>query len=537
MFRKALLIGCVAVLFTGVARAQDAGLREELKKIFEGGRKSLVERFDKSLAESEERFLAAILKTVEEKLGARVAKLEADLKERDRRIAELEARVKELTTPAPAPKASPTFLGVGHMDVPQDLRAKLKLDAGGALVTHVVAEGPAAAAGLEAGDVIVELNGAAVSSADLAARVGGFKPDQEVNITYVRDGNRQTKGAKLVDREKFFAAQEEKRKAAAAPKPREPIALGILVKEVPEGLVVDSVDEGHTGAVAGLKAGDRITQLNGKELKTLDEIGAELKKVLEGDTFKLVYVRGDETITVTVIGAKGKDGVKLVAQESQKPKPKEEPRPKEEPKAERKAGFLGVTVALDAAGVLVDDVVPETAAAVAGVQKGDVLKSVNGKPVADVDQLKAALKDVAAGDKITMVVVRAGKDVELKDVELKAQGEKVAAAAAAPVKPKEEPKPAPPPAPPVKKKGALGILASESIEGKIVVRTVNPGGAAEKSGLKVGDIILKINDKAVTSFEDISSTLRALFAGDQVTIRVQREAKEEEVKVTLGEAI
>jgi S1-C subfamily serine protease len=416
--------------------------------------------------------------------------------------------------------------------VPADLRAKLKID-GGALVTQVLDESPAAAAGLAVNDVIVEVQGTPVSSANLSSVVAGLKPDQEVNVTYFHDGNRVTKPAKLADREKFFAARAAK--AAPAPAKKEPVVLGVTVLEKDGALHVEAVDDGFTGGVAGLKAGDKITHLNGKELKTLEDIAGELKKVVEGDKLVIIHKRGDETITVNVVGAHGKDGAKVVARESKKPQPKEEPKPAEPKPAEKKPGLLGVAVVPDAAGVVVESVLGDTAAAAAGIQKGDVIKKANGHEIADVDALKGILSKLSAGDKVSLEVLREGKSVELKDIVLKAEGDKVASAKPPEKPPEKKPEEAPKP-PKAKQKGALGILATQTVDQKVVVRSVNPGGAAEKADLKPGDVFLKINDKAVAGFGDLESVLQALFAGDSVTIRVLRGTEEKDIKVTLGEA-
>jgi len=523
------IVGALAV----PVQAQDGDLKGELLKAVENGAKSAGDEIGKLLNEKGKSFVDEILKVVERRTGERIAKLEPEIKDRDKRIGELEAKVKELTakpTPPTPPVAAPakpsnTFLGVGHIDVPPELRTKHKIE-GGALLTQVLEESPAAAAGLTLNDIIVEIQGTPVNSANLSSVVAGLKVDQEVNITYLRDGNRATKAVKLADREKYFAARAAK--SQPAPAKKEPVVLGVLVQEKDGGLVVESVEDGFTGSTAGLKAGDKITHLNGKELKTLEDVQGELKKLVDGDKLVIAFSRGEEKVTVSVLGAHGKGGAKVLASESVKPKPKEEPKP-----AEKKPGFLGVSVVEDAHGVVVDDVVADTAAAAAGLKKGDLVRKVNGKEIADVDALKGLLGGIKAGDKVSLELLREGKPVEVKDLELKASGEKVSKAeqvAAAPKK--EEPKP---PAPKAKQKGYLGILATQTVTNQIVVKSVNPGGAGEKAELKVGDVILKINDKPVASFDDLTSVLAPLFAGDSIQLRIKRGNEEKDVKVTLGE--
>lgn len=516
----------VLVLGTGgPASAQDGELKRELEKLVEGGASKAGEEIGKLLKEKGQGFADEVLKIVEKRLS----KLEADLKARDQKIAELEAKIKSLAAPTtpvppPAPAApSSTFLGVGHLDVPADLRSKLKID-GGALITQVLEDSPAAKAGLAANDVLVDVQGTAVTSANLSALVAGLKPDQEVNLTYFRDGNRITKAAKLADREKYFASRAAK---AQPPQPKkEPVVLGVVVAEKDGGLVAESVEEGFTGSVAGLKAGDKLTHLNGKELKTIEDIQGELKKAVDGDKLVFAFSRGDEKLTASVVGAAGKGGAKLLASESSKKpeKPKEEPKPA----PDRKPAFLGVAVVETVDGLSVDSVVADSAAAAAGLKKGDLLRKLNGKDLGNIDALRSALGGVRAGDKVSLGLTREGKAVDVKDLELKAEGEKVAAAA--PPAPKEEPKPA------ARKKGVLGIIATQTVTNQIVVKTLTPGGAGEKAELKPGDVILKANDTPVTTFDDLAKVLGPLFAGDTVSLRIKRGNDEKDLKLVLGEA-
>jgi putative serine protease PepD len=61
---------------------------------------------------------------------------------------------------------------------------------GGALIVEVSPDSPAAAAGLEAGDIIVEFEGQEISSAEaLWQAIQSCQVGDEVEITYIRDGN------------------------------------------------------------------------------------------------------------------------------------------------------------------------------------------------------------------------------------------------------------------------------------------------------------------------------------------------------------
>ena len=89
-------------------------------------------------------------------------------------------------------RATRAFLGVEPATVPGRK---------GARIQAVVDGGPAQAAGLRAGDVVVEIQGTPIGSAEeLVAVVARFDVGQTVTITFERDGNRQTVRARLTDR-------------------------------------------------------------------------------------------------------------------------------------------------------------------------------------------------------------------------------------------------------------------------------------------------------------------------------------------------
>jgi S1-C subfamily serine protease len=89
------------------------------------------------------------------------------------------------------------FLGVQTTDLPQSQASQLGVDKG-AVVVAVTAGSPAENAGLERGDVIVELDGKPVDSAEAVGRiVKTHKPGDQVTIVVVRGGNRQSLRAKI----------------------------------------------------------------------------------------------------------------------------------------------------------------------------------------------------------------------------------------------------------------------------------------------------------------------------------------------------
>ena len=74
------------------------------------------------------------------------------------------------------------------------------------------------------------------------------------------------------------------------------------------------------------------------------------------------------------------------------------------------------------------------------------------------------------------------------------------------------------------------------VDGGALVTRVFPDSAAEKSGLQVGDIIVGVNDKEVTSAAELRNTIGLLRSGDNVDIRYLRDNKSNSTSAELGRA-
>ncbi len=97
----------------------------------------------------------------------------------------------------------------------------------------------------------------------------------------------------------------------------------------------------------------------------------------------------------------------------------------------------------------------------------------------------------------------------------------------------------------VKGKAALGITYNALTERDaeyyqvprgVIVVLATPGGAAQKYGIKGGDIIIAYNGKDITTADDLIASLNASAPGDEVTIRVWRDGEEMDIVVVMGES-
>jgi putative serine protease PepD len=66
------------------------------------------------------------------------------------------------------------------------------------------------------------------------------------------------------------------------------------------------------------------------------------------------------------------------------------------------------------------------------------------------------------------------------------------------------------------------------------IASVTPGSAADKAGIKAGDVVTKVNDRVIGQSEDLAATVRSFAPGTKVTLTIQRGNDTRTVNVTLG---
>uniref|UniRef100_UPI0003B4B80A PDZ domain-containing protein n=1 Tax=Ideonella sp. B508-1 TaxID=137716 RepID=UPI0003B4B80A len=169
----------------------------------------------------------------------------------------------------------------------------------GALVSKVEKGSAAAEAGIKPGDVITQVNGKPVTDAgSLSSQIGLAAPGEKVTLTLWRDHGSKTIEAKL------GKAQDENASAGdtAADGPQLGLALRNLSRDekrqagVESGLLVDDAE--GAAARAGIEQGDIVLAINGKPVKSLDDIRAVLKT--HPKQVALLIKRDDETLFVPV---------------------------------------------------------------------------------------------------------------------------------------------------------------------------------------------------------------------------------------------
>jgi len=191
------------------------------------------------------------------------------------------------------------------------------------------------------------------------------------------------------------------------------------------------------------------------------------------------------------------------------------------------------------AGVEITSVVHDSPADKAGLKPGDVITAYNGQRIEGFEQFSRMVRETPRGREVKLDIMRTGAP-QTVTVRIEARPGFF---------PGDGPRYLPPqiPMPDIPRiiqgmhSPTLGIEA-ESIDGQlaqyfgvkdsgVLVRSVMKNSAAEKGGLKAGDVILRIDDIKVSSAADISARLRAA-QGKSVTVAVMRDHKEMSITLT-----
>ncbi len=190
--------------------------------------------------------------------------------------------------------------------------------------------------------------------------------------------------------------------------------LGVAVQEVnqsfadsfkldkPEGALVSTVEKGGPADKAGLQSGDVIRKVNGQAIVSSGDLPAVIGLAAPGDNVRLdVWRQGAARELTARLGnvhdkASDKTAIALKKDGQSQGKLGLALRPLQ-PDEERESGINGGLLVQQASGP----------SAVAGVQQGDVLISINGLPVKNIEQVRAA---VARSEKSVALLIQRGDD-------------------------------------------------------------------------------------------------------------------------------
>jgi serine protease Do len=179
-------------------------------------------------------------------------------------------------------------------------------------------------------------------------------------------------------------------------------------------------------------------------------------------------------------------------------------------------GYLGVVFAElpenKAKGAVVQEIFDGSPADRDGLRSGDLIVGVNDREIADVQALLDASRDLKPGDKVRIVVRRAGEK-EKKEVAV--------TLAPRPGNPLAEIR--------LKKRPSLGIAFSVQPDGILAVARFLPDSLAERAGMKTGDVITSIAGHDTPDYAAILSSLAGQKDDAEVKILVSRDGQTQEL--------
>ena len=196
------------------------------------------------------------------------------------------------------------WIGVQVQPVTTEIAESLGMkETGGALVSGTEPGGPAAKAGLKAGDVVTSINGSAVKDPrDLARTIAQITPDTAVKVEFIRDSKRQTAGITLGQLRDQTARSRSAPGSQDSERGQPTSRLGIAVAPASrvmgigtQGLAVLRIDPNGTAAEAGLAQGDVILKAGARDMQNAQDLTSALDEAARhSKQHVLALVRRDD---------------------------------------------------------------------------------------------------------------------------------------------------------------------------------------------------------------------------------------------------
>jgi serine protease Do len=172
-------------------------------------------------------------------------------------------------------------------------------------------------------------------------------------------------------------------------------------------------------------------------------------------------------------------------------------------------------------GALVNSVTPGGPADKAGIRQYDVIVAVDGEKINDPNDLKLKIADIEPGKKVNITVIRDGKEqtftvtveeYEPQETKVKTEGEdKDLGFSVREITPSLA--------------GRYGLRTQEGL----IITPVRRYSEAERKGLAVGDIIIEVNRRKVSTVDELDKMIKKFESGQAIILLVRREAEGQSV--------
>jgi len=198
------------------------------------------------------------------------------------------------------------WLGVYIQPIGDQMAAALGLeDTHGALVSEISPDSPANESDLEAGDVIVAVNGRSIATpGELQSAIAATSPGTNVKLDIIRNGKRKSVSVKLGELPERFSVSStdpgsaEERLGFSVKVFNRQSAIEYGLDTRLEGVIVDHVEKTASAARAGLREGDLIVEVNRQKVRSLSDFEDVVSDLDSGSSVLLRIIRGGRSLYI-----------------------------------------------------------------------------------------------------------------------------------------------------------------------------------------------------------------------------------------------
>jgi len=203
--------------------------------------------------------------------------------------------------------------------------------------------------------------------------------------------------------------------------PKNKAYLGVSFESKQNGALVNSVEDNSAAEKAGLQKDDVITMVNEQVIDGDNTIDKVISKLKPEDEVTITYKRDSKTLTTKATLKASKNEVYEIEMDGFGEMPKMDFL-QEMPFNRDGFGFsfpnkpkLGLKIqdVEDTDGVQILEVTENSAAAKAGLQKGDIIKNMDAEIIKNVDNFRLKTRNLKEGDTIKIAILRNGKTEEV----------------------------------------------------------------------------------------------------------------------------
>lgn len=181
--------------------------------------------------------------------------------------------------------------------------------------------------------------------------------------------------------------------------------------------------------------------------------------------------------------------------------------------------IMGVMINDEEEGIVITGLNDGFGAKIAGLQEGDIIKTIDNKTVNSVDEVIDYINTLEPGDLVTVEYNRDGA-TETAKVELM---ESKSVRPRSFFKDEFHKKTAKP---------VMGVMIKDDGD-KVKINGISDGFGAELAGLKEGDVIISVDNELISSAQELTDYINTLKVGDIIDVEYEREGKTETVEVQL----